>query len=170
MYKPKLSLEMDIMSGQNYWETCLKVFYSILYIVTSLYRIIGFIKSGLKQAQSKLYDLGFTKESTFDSVPLYKSSNNFIQGLYSLLLYLYYYSPPMPYIFCLPISIATVMENKWETNLNSELFPPFSQFVMIQELPYSSDWTLQVGEGDLFILISGPDVTWICFELYFSWM
>ena len=30
----------------------------------------------------------------------------------------------MPYIFCFPISIATIMDNKCETNLNSELFPP----------------------------------------------
>ena len=28
MSKPKLSLEEDIMSGHNHWETCSKVFYS----------------------------------------------------------------------------------------------------------------------------------------------
>ena len=63
------------------------------------------------------------------------------------------------------------MDINYETNLNSEPFPPFPRL----QCSRSGLTALQTehckwGEGDLFILISGADLTWICLKHYCPWL
>ena len=56
----------------------------------------------------------------------------------------------MPYTFCFPMSIATIMDNKLKKQTKFQAVSPFPPLAMLQYWPYSSaDWTLQVGRGDM---------------------
>ena len=72
----------------------------------------------------------------------------------------------MPYIICFPISIATIMDGKCETNLNPELFPHSPTCnVPGATLQLCKLNTASGGKEDLFILIPGADLTCIFFRI-----